>query len=188
LWSVIIYSADGGVEVHCSTLNCIVRTAIEGRSEKRRALHRLRSRDTGWLNSLCDMWDKTAYCVNVSQAKRCRGWHPLSQCVTYRRSSSFWLYRVIPSVLVPRKCEYLKDYSLDFEYIFVKYLNIFINLKYIYKILNSVMNSHRDIRIFLGLVPKESPCIYFNSFDTELNPICHPLALLGTHHIIHVSR
>jgi hypothetical protein len=25
------------------------------------------------------------------------------------------LYRVIPSVLDPRKCEYLKDYSLDFE-------------------------------------------------------------------------
>jgi hypothetical protein len=25
------------------------------------------------------------------------------------------MYRVIPSVLDPRKCEYLKDYSLDFE-------------------------------------------------------------------------
>ena len=26
------------------------------------------------------------------------------------------LYRVILSVLDPRKCEYLKDYSLDFEH------------------------------------------------------------------------
>jgi hypothetical protein len=24
--------------------------------------------------------------------------------------------------------------------------------------------------------------------NTELNPICHLLALLGTHHIIHVNR
>jgi hypothetical protein len=28
-----------------------------------------------------------------------------------------------------------------------------------YKILNRIMNSIWDIRIFLGLVPKESPCI-----------------------------
>jgi hypothetical protein len=31
------------------------------------------------------------------------------------------LYRVIPSVLDPRKCEYLKDYSL-FNLIFCKYI------------------------------------------------------------------
>jgi hypothetical protein len=35
----------------------------------------------------------------------------------------------------------------------------FINIKYIYKILNRIMNSLWDIHIFLGLVPKESPCI-----------------------------
>jgi len=28
----------------------------------------------------------------------------------------------------------------------------------------------------------------FNPLNTELNPICHLLALLGAHHIIHVSR
>jgi len=27
-----------------------------------------------------------------------------------------------------------------------------------------------------------------NSLDTELNPICHLLALLEAHHILHVSR
>jgi hypothetical protein len=37
-------------------------------------------------------------------------------------------YRVIPSVLDPRKCEYLKDYSL--------FNLIFLNIFYIYKILN----------------------------------------------------
>jgi hypothetical protein len=31
------------------------------------------------------------------------------------------IYRVIPSVLDPRKCEYLKDYSL-FNLIFCKYI------------------------------------------------------------------
>jgi hypothetical protein len=28
-------------------------------------------------------------------------------------------HRVIPSVLDPRKCEYLKDYSLDFEHAYM---------------------------------------------------------------------
>jgi hypothetical protein len=28
----------------------------------------------------------------------------------------------------------------------------------------------------------------FNPFKAELNPICHLLALLGAHHIFHVSR
>ena len=29
------------------------------------------------------------------------------------------MYRVILSVLDPRKCEYLKDYSLDFEHAYM---------------------------------------------------------------------
>ena len=28
----------------------------------------------------------------------------------------------------------------------------------------------------------------FNPLNVELNPICHLLALLGAHHILHVSR
>jgi hypothetical protein len=28
----------------------------------------------------------------------------------------------------------------------------------------------------------------FNPLNTELNPICHLLALLGAHHILHISR
>ena len=30
--------------------------------------------------------------------------------------------------------------------------------------------------------------IVFNPLNAELNPICHLLALLGAHHILHVSR
>jgi len=30
--------------------------------------------------------------------------------------------------------------------------------------------------------------VIFNHLNTELNPICHLLALLGAHHILHVSR
>jgi len=30
--------------------------------------------------------------------------------------------------------------------------------------------------------------VYFNPLNAELNPICHLLALLGAHHILHVSR
>jgi len=31
------------------------------------------------------------------------------------------------------------------------------------------------------------PCRY-NPLNSELNPICHLLALLGSHYILHVSR
>ena len=30
--------------------------------------------------------------------------------------------------------------------------------------------------------------ITFNTLNAKLNPICHLLALLGAHHILHVSR
>jgi len=30
--------------------------------------------------------------------------------------------------------------------------------------------------------------LWFNPLNAELNPICHLLALLGAHHILHVSR
>jgi hypothetical protein len=29
--------------------------------------------------------------------------------------------------------------------------------------------------------------LFFNPFNAQLNPICHLLALLGAHHILHVS-
>jgi len=29
---------------------------------------------------------------------------------------------------------------------------------------------------------------YLNPLNAELNPICHLLALLGAHHILHISR
>ena len=31
------------------------------------------------------------------------------------------------------------------------------------------------------------PWLVFNPLNVELNPICHLLALLGAHHIFHVS-
>jgi len=31
-------------------------------------------------------------------------------------------------------------------------------------------------------------CFIFKPLNTELNPICHLLALLGAHHILHISR
>jgi len=30
--------------------------------------------------------------------------------------------------------------------------------------------------------------MYVNPLNAKLNPICHLLALLGAHHILHVSR
>jgi len=31
-------------------------------------------------------------------------------------------------------------------------------------------------------------CLTFNPLNAELNPICHLLALLAAHHILHISR
>jgi len=47
------------------------------------------------------------------------------------------------------------------------------------KIFNSLP---RDIKTYI-----DNPRI-FNPLNTQLNPICHLLALLGAHHILHVSR
>jgi hypothetical protein len=35
---------------------------------------------------------------------------------------------------------------------------------------------------------REHPVVFINPLNAELNPICHFLALLGAHHIPHVSR
>ena len=35
---------------------------------------------------------------------------------------------------------------------------------------------------------KEAVVATINPLNAELNPICHLLALLGAHHILHVSR
>jgi len=40
--------------------------------------------------------------------------------------------------------------------------------------------------VFQNSVEKNSSLI--NPLNAKLNPICHLLALLGTHHILHVSR
>jgi hypothetical protein len=41
---------------------------------------------------------------------------------------------------------------------------------------------------FLKKVQSFSDILYINRLNTELNPICHLLALLRAHHILHVSR
>jgi len=34
----------------------------------------------------------------------------------------------------------------------------------------------------------ETSAVWFNPLNAKLNPICHLLALLEAHHILHVSR
>jgi len=38
------------------------------------------------------------------------------------------------------------------------------------------------------LIPRQRVKGYFNHLNAELNPICQLHALLGAHHILHVSR
>jgi hypothetical protein len=48
------------------------------------------------------------------------------------------------------------------------------------------MNHLKIVRWNIRSDKKLSLCI--DHLNAELNPICHLLALLGAHHIIHVSR
>jgi hypothetical protein len=40
----------------------------------------------------------------------------------------------------------------------------------------------------LYILPNTLLNIIINPLNAELNPICHLLALLGAHHILHISR
>jgi len=48
--------------------------------------------------------------------------------------------------------------------------------------------SHVQIFIPRVLYYRVSNIFLFNPLNSELNPICHLLALLGAHHVFHVSR
>jgi hypothetical protein len=71
-------------------------------------------------------------------------------------------------VLDPRKCEYLKDYSLDFEHAYMtntllheieEILEMFATTVQaeLSATLHVCESGLQDIRIFSGLLPKESP-------------------------------
>jgi len=62
------------------------------------------------------------------------------------------------------------------------------NTKYSeYKPMFCVRQSDRNLFLNL-LVPIQLFASIINPLNAELNPICHLLALLGAHHILHVSR
>jgi hypothetical protein len=48
-----------------------------------------------------------------------------------------------------------------------------------------MLNSPRKARLNVKLNGENES---FNPLNTELNPICHLLALLAAHHILHLSR
>jgi len=41
---------------------------------------------------------------------------------------------------------------------------------------------------WVGTPPPSLSLYWVNLLNAELNPICHLLALLGAHHILHISR
>ena len=52
----------------------------------------------------------------------------------------------------------------------------------------SSRSSFQVTLIALSALRKDNFITSFNPLNAELNPICHLLALLGAHHILHVSR
>ena len=63
----------------------------------------------------------------------------------------------------------------------VQCLNLFV--------VHKCMHPHVPALSYWGTVPSTNQIliIVFNTLNTELNPICHLLALLGAHHIFHIS-
>ena len=46
--------------------------------------------------------------------------------------------------------------------------------------------NHQTLKIYVNSF--KTLDVYINPLNAELNPICNLLALLGAHHILHVSR
>ena len=58
--------------------------------------------------------------------------------------------------------------------------------KYVWWLFDNFLTAHgRHIRV---TAQTQVTKYIFNTLNAELNPICHLLALLGAHHILHVSR
>jgi hypothetical protein len=49
-------------------------------------------------------------------------------------------------------------------------------------------NCYKNTNSLRGFPQKNTSTLEINPLNAELNPICHLLALLGAHHILHVSR
>ena len=64
-------------------------------------------------------------------------------------------------------------------------LQFFLNLKFAHEV-HSYIFSQTTQLLFPYTILAVVSCI--NTLNPELNPICHLLALLGAHHILHVSR
>jgi len=53
---------------------------------------------------------------------------------------------------------------------------------------NQLNTKFSKLHIFLEIWSIAALLLLVNPLNTKLNPICHLLALLGAHHILHVSR
>jgi len=68
-------------------------------------------------------------------------------------------------------------------------LNLIFSTTFVWNISHFKKNSaryHKCTQVFM--YSNRYTCQIFNTLNAELNPICHLLALLGAHHILHVSR
>jgi hypothetical protein len=54
--------------------------------------------------------------------------------------------------------------------------------------LKKEVGSSSEVPVIFTVFDMENKQLIINPLNAELNPICHLLALLGAHHILHVSR
>jgi hypothetical protein len=61
--------------------------------------------------------------------------------------------------------------------------------KLLCRLLSLLINENNEANISESLpYPVSRNLMNFNPFNVRLNPICHLLALLGAHHILHLNR
>jgi len=93
----------------------------------------------------------------------------------------------------------MKNDFLELSYSDYTYVRYFVFVKFFYVLHFCIQVPHYNLRFrwhcdlshlqiwgicYVGIRDSTD----FNSLNAELNPICHLLVLLGTHHILHVSR
>ena len=79
------------------------------------------------------------------------------------------------------------DFLVLYIYIYI-YIYIYTSKSYNWLRSDCLTQNMCTITNFLYLILSTGPENGFNPLNAELNPICHLLALLGAHLILHVSR
>ena len=99
-------------------------------------------------------------------------------------------YNICPEVFcfelhITIKCCTVSDYQIEDDHLET-------DMHFVRSAVNHVDCYFKDLQVGCSQFPCDIACaapqLLFNPLNAELNPVCHLLALLEAHHILHVSR